>query len=149
MAEILQDVVAERVLGTEEICCGLSYAERMIGFGICTLCGILSGTLGILSLFMLNLRKFSVLFTVSVLLFLVALGLLVGWRRILTSCTERKRLIASLCLTGGVLGTIFFGLVKRMIILAILGFIVEIISFLYFALSFIPGGERLVHLLLF
>jgi hypothetical protein len=149
MSEVLQEVAAELLPGNEEVCCGLSYAERMIGFGICTLCGILSGSLAILSLFMLNLRKFSVLFTVSVLLFLVALGLLTGWRRILRSFTERNRIIASLCLTGGVLGTLFFGLVKRRIILAIIGFIVEIISFLYFALSFIPGGERLFHLLVF
>jgi len=148
MAEVLEQAAGE-ILGGEEVCCGLTYAERMIGFGISALCGILAGTLAILSLFMLNLRKFSVLFTVSVLLFLTGLCLLVGWRRILKSCSDKKRLISSLCLSGGVLITLFFGLVKRFIILAIVGFLIEIVSFLYFALSFIPGGERLFHLILF
>jgi hypothetical protein len=149
MAEALAQV-QELLPGTEGGgCCGLTYPERIIGFGIASGCGVLAGILAILSLFMLNLRKFSVLFTVSTLLFCAALGLLTGWRRLLGTCTERKRLASSLSLAAGIVTVIFFGLVKRWIILAIVGFVVEILSFLYFALSYIPGGDRLFHLLLF
>jgi hypothetical protein len=50
---------------------------------------------------------------------------------------------------GGMFVTLFFGLFKRAILLAIAGFLVETVSFLCFALSFIAGGERLFHLILF
>jgi hypothetical protein len=127
----------------------LSYAERIIGFGICSGCAVLAGFLAIVSLLILNLRKFAVLFTVSTLLFTVALGLLVGFSRLLKSCADGKRLFSSLGLGGGMFVTLFFGLFKRSILLAIAGFLVETVSFVYFALTFIPGGERLFHLLLF
>jgi hypothetical protein len=149
MVEALAQV-QELLPGTEGGgCCGLTYPERIIGFGIASICATLAGTLAIVSLFILNLRKASVLFTVSTLLYMTALGLLVGWRRLLNACTDRKRLIASLCLFGGIFIVLFFGLVKRWIILAIIGFVVELLSFLYFALSYIPGGDRLFHLLIF
>jgi hypothetical protein len=130
-------------------CCQLTYSERLIGFGISALCGTLAGFLAIISLFILNLRKFSVLFTVSTLLFIVSLGLLIGFKKLLSSFGARNRIVSGLGLFGGMSITLFFGLFKRMILLSILGFTMEILSFLYFALSFIPGGERLFHLLLF
>ena len=130
-------------------CLHLSYSERIIGFGITAVCAIFAGILSIISLLILNLRKFSVLFTVSTILFFVSLSLLVGFKKILKSCADKKRLIASGCLIGGTLFTLFFGAIKRSIILAILGFIVEIVSYLYFALSYIPGGPRLFHMILF
>jgi hypothetical protein len=149
MAEALAQV-QELLPGTEGGgCCGLTYPERIIGFGISTVCAFLAGSLAIFSLFLLNLRKASVLFTVSTLLFMFALGMLVGWRRLLNAFTDRKRLIASLCMLGGILVVLFFGLVKKWIILAIVGFVVELLAFFYFALSYIPGGDRLFHLLLF
>jgi hypothetical protein len=149
MAEALVQV-QELLPGTEGGgCCGLTYPERIIGFGISAACAILAGILAVASLLMLNPRKFSVLFTVSTLLFATALALLIGWRRILGSCAERKRLISSLSWGAGIVIVIFFGLVKRAIILTIVGFVIEVLSFLYFALSHIPGGERLFHLLVF
>jgi hypothetical protein len=149
MAELLTqigDMVPDQ---DENECLHLSYGERMIGFGICAVCGALAGVLAVLSLTILNLRKFAVLFTVSTVLFVVALGLLIGFRRILKSSMERKRIISASGLVGGMLLTLFFGVVKRFLILSIASFVVEILSFLYFALSYIPGGDRLFHMILF
>ena len=50
---------------------------------------------------------------------------------------------------GGMFIVLFFGLVKKWFILSIVGFIIEFISFLYYALSFIPGGEQIFHFILF
>jgi hypothetical protein len=149
MAEVLAQA-GELIPGHDDTgCFQLSYSERIIGFGICTGCAILAGFLAIVSLFILNLRKFAVLFTVSTLLFVIALGLLIGFARLLRSCTDGRRLVSAGGLAGGMFVTLFFGLFKKSILLAIAGFLVETVSFLYFALSFFPGGERLFHLLLF
>lgn len=149
MAEVLTTLGDVIPMTDDPGCFDLTYGERIIGFGISTLCGILSGTLAVFSLFILNLRKFAVLFTCSTLLFVGGMSLLIGCKRIVRSCSDRKRLVASICLVAGMAITLFFGVVKRAIILSVAGFILEIVSYLYFVLSFIPGGERLFHLLLF
>lgn len=149
MAEVLTQLNEMLPTSEESGCLHLSYGERIIGFGITTVCAILAGILSILALFILNLRKFSVLFTVSTVLFMVAIMLLAGFKRVMKSCTDKKRAIASGGLILGMAITLFFGLCKRQIILAIVGFALEIVSYLYFVLSFIPGGERFFHLILF
>ena len=149
MAEVLTQLTDVFPGNEDPGCLHLSFSERIIGFGIASLCGMLAGTLAIFSLFILNLRKFSVLFTVSTLLFIGALAMLVGCKRILSSCGERKRMISSIGLVCGIITTLTFGLFKRVFILAIAGFVLEIISYLYFVLTFIPGGERFFHLILF
>lgn len=133
----------------DDSCFSLTYGERIIGFGICAGCALLSGILSIVSLFILNLRKFSVLFTVSTILFMISLSLLIGCKRICSVCTDKNRLICSGVMILGITMTLFFGVYKRVMILSIAGFIVEFLSFIYFALSFIPGGERLFHYLFF
>ena len=149
MAEVLTQLT-DVLPGNEDTgCLHLSFGERIIGFGIASVCGMVAGTLAVFSLFILNLRKFSVLFTVSTLLFIGAISLLIGCKRIMSSCSDRKRMVSSICLVSGIMITLVFGLFKRVFILAIAGFVMEIVSYLYFVLSFIPGGERVFHLLLF
>lgn len=134
---------------TEDSCFQLSYSERLIGFGITGICGIFAGILSIVSLFILNLRKFAVLFTLSTISFFASLALLVGIKNVLKSCTNRKRMIASGVLVGSMILTLLFGVVKRWIVMSIISFVMEILSFLYFALSYIPGGDKLFHLIVF
>lgn len=146
MADVLTQLTD--VVQTEEPgCFDLTYSERIIGFGICAGCGLLSGILAIVSIFLLNLRKFAVLFTISTILFFVALTLLIGYKKILNSCADKSRMYASIILVCGMLFTLFFGVVKTSRILTILGFAVEFTAFLYFALSYIPGGTHLFHLI--
>lgn len=150
MAEILNQFTPEIVQTDEDAgCFNLSYSERIIGFGICAACAILAGILSIVSLMILNLRKFSVLFTVSTLLFFISLALLVGIRKLLTSCSDKKRLISACTLIFGMAFTLYFGGIRRSFIFGIIGLIIEVLSYLYFALSYIPGGSRLFHLLIF
>jgi hypothetical protein len=149
MAELLTQMGDIMPEDGEDGCLHLTYGERIIGFGICALAAVLAGILAVLALFILNLRKFAVLFTVSTLLFISALSLLIGCRRIIKSSLERKRIWGAAGLVSGMLLTLFFGVVKRFLILSIAGFALEILSFLFFALSYIPGGERLFHAVLF
>jgi hypothetical protein len=116
----------------------LSYSERLMGFGICAGCAILVGVLSIISLFVINLRKFAVLLIVATILFVVGLGLLLGFSRLVRRCKDGRRVLSSVSLPGGILITL----------LAIGGFLVETVAFLYFALSLIPGPDRLLSLLL-
>lgn len=149
MAEVLTTMTDITTTDEGSGCFHLTYSERIIGFGITAACAFFAGILSIVALFILNLRKFSVLFSVSTILFFVSLGLLVGCKRLLSSCSDKKRLISSLCLIFGMLFTLFFGAIKRSIILSIIGLAIETLSYLYFALSYIPGGTRLFHLLIF
>ena len=149
MAETL-DQLTDMINGEEpEGFLHLTYSERIIGFIITGICAILAGILSIISLFILNLRKFSVLFTLSSILFFVSLSLLVGFSKILHSCSDKKRLMASIAMVCGMALTLFFGAYKRWIILSIVSFAIEILAFLYFVLSYIPGGERFFHFILF
>ena len=88
MAEVL-DQVTDMITDEEpEGFLHLTYSERIIGFVITGICAILAGILSIVSLFILNLRKFSVLFTLSSILFFVSLSLLVGFSRLFHSCSD-------------------------------------------------------------
>ena len=127
----------------------LSMSERLIGAGISALCGAVSGFLGMAGLFMLNLRKFIVLFTLSSLLYFVSLALLIGFKRILSSCVDKRRLYSFIGMITGISITFIFGMLKKSVILAIVGFCMETLSFIYFALSYIPGGEAIFHRVLF
>lgn len=150
MAEILDQATDIFPLTEpDDSCLHLSYSERLIGFGITGICGIFAGILSIISLFILNLRKFAVLFTLSTVSFFASLALLVGLKSILKSCSNKKRMYSSLILVVSIILTLLFGVVKRWIIMSIISFVVEILSFLYFALSYIPGGDKLFHLIIF
>ena len=148
MTEIL-NAVADATQPETEGCLHLSYSERMIGAGICALCGLTAGILSIVAIFILNMRKFVVLFTISSLLFLISLCLLVGFKKICASFIDKKRIYAAIGMLCGTVFTLFFGLIKKWIILSIASFVLEFCSFIYYALSFIPGGEALFHFILF
>ena len=148
MTEILETVTD--LTGTEEQgFLHLSRTERFIAAGICALCAVTAGILSIVAIFILNMRKFVVLFTVSSLLYVISLSLLIGFKKICASCFDKKRIYSGVGMMTGMFIVLFFGLVKKWIILSIIGFVIEFISFVYYALSFIPGGEQIFHFLLF
>lgn len=148
MAEVLTAAV-EMTAPQDDGCFSLTYTERLIGFGITGVCGLVAGILSVVAVFILNMRKFVVLFTLSSILYLISLCLLIGFKRICSSFTDPKRIYSALGMLGGTIITLYFGLFKKWIILSIVGFLIEFVSFIYYALTFIPGGERLFHLLLF
>ena len=148
MTEILE-TVADLTETEDQGFFHLSRTERFIAAGICALCGLTAGILSIVAIFILNMRKFVVLFTLSSLLYLISLCLLIGFKRICSSFVDKKRIYSGAGMFTGMLIVLFFGLVKKWFILSIVGFIIEFISFVYYALSFIPGGEQLFHFLLF
>lgn len=127
----------------------LSRSERFIGAGISGLCGLVSGFLALAGLFILNIRKFIVLFTLSSVFYFVSLALLIGFKRIISSCADKKRFYSFMGILTGLLITFLFGMFKRSIIFAIVGFSIESLSFIYFVLSYIPGGEAIFHWLIF
>ncbi|EAY00381.1 pRGR, putative [Trichomonas vaginalis G3] len=148
MAEVLT-AAADLAGPQNDGCFTLTYTERLIGFGITGLCGLVAGILSIVAVFILNMRKFVVLFTLSSILYLVSLCLLIGFKRICGSFTDPKRIYSAVGLLAGTLITLYFGFVKKWIILSLVGFVIEFLSFVYYALTFIPGGEKIFHFLLF
>ena len=128
--------------------CELSKTQRLIAGVVCFLIGVFSIILALISIFLVRVRKFSLLFSISNLMFFVSIGFIVGFKTQFSSIKEKNRYIAFSVLIISMLLTFVFGIAKRNFFGILICIIIEIISFLYYSLSYVPwlGTKILSHL---
>ena len=129
---------------TPDDCLQISYTQRVIAFAFCVVLGFISGVFAIISISLLNLRKFIILYTFCNILVFCSPMLLVGVAKQCKSMFSRKRLMSTVACLTGILITVFFAMVKRRTIGVVCGFIIEFAGFV----SYIPYGDKIISWLL-
>lgn len=124
-------------------CFNLSWMERMIGAAVCGFFSFFAGTVSIMAIALLRIRKFALLFAIMNIMLFLSLGFLIGFKKLLSSLTTKERRIAAITMFLGMFITMFFAFGKTRLIGVILGFIIEFISFVFIALSYVPMGRAL------
>ena len=122
--------------------CGLTKTQRFIGFAVTAFLGIFSGFLAIIAIALLRIKKFGILFSICNIMIMSSTGLLVGFKKQLKSMKEQNRYIAAIGMIVGIMTTLLFAFRWKKRIGVVVGVIVEFVSFLYYALSYVPFGRQ-------
>lgn len=126
-------------------CLDLTFTQRLMGFGATAIIGIFSGVLSLIAISLLRIRKFSLLFAIFNLMTLSSTGFLFGFKKQLRSMFEAKRIYAAIGMLFGMITTFLFAMKYKKLIGVIIGFLIEVVSFSYYALSYLPMGTTLFH----
>jgi len=130
-------------------CFELTTTQKIIAFAVCAFFALFSGVFAVISISLLRIRKFSLLFCIMNIMIFSSIGFLVGFKKQIKSLFQKKRALASVAMIAGIVITMIFSFKWRSLIGVIVGFLIEFVSFLYYALSYIPYGDTLFHKLLF
>lgn len=126
-------------------CLDLTFTQRLMGFAATSIIGIFSGILSIIAISLIRIRKFSLLFAIFNLMTLSSTGFLFGFKKQLRSMFEAKRIYAAIGMIFGMFTTFMFAMKWKKLIGVIIGFLIEVVSFSYYALSYLPMGTTLFH----
>ena len=127
----------------ETNCLDLTFTQRMMGFVGTAVIGVFSGILSIFAIGLLRIRKFSILFAIFNLMLISSTGFLIGFKRQFNSLFSKKRIYATIGMFIGMVITMTFALKWRSLVGVIIGFLIEGISFAYYALSYLPFGREI------
>ncbi|OHT12578.1 Vesicle transport protein SFT2B [Tritrichomonas foetus] len=123
----------------------LTIKQRIIGFAVTAGLGLFSGILSIFAITLLRIRKFSLLFAICNLMILSSTGFVVGFKRQFKSLTDPKRVYSAIGMLVGMVTTFLFAMKWKYLVGVLIGFLIEVISFAYYALSYLPMGTTLFH----
>ena len=131
----------------EDLCCPkLSYTERIIGFSVCFVLGILIELLSFgsfIGLFTGHPARFAILFSIGNITSLAGTFFLVGPTRQLKNMTDKKRLITSLIYIISIIMTIISVYVFDSWILVVVFISIQFGAYIWYVLSYIPFGRQL------
>lgn len=121
----------------------LSKKQRILGFVMCLLLGSFCFSLSALYVPMLVLRarKFAMLFTLGSLFFMFSFSLLWGPVNHLRHLFSAGRLAFTSAYLFTLLGTLYFSLWFKSTVLTIIFAISQVITLIWFIVSYIPGGQ--------
>lgn len=126
-------------------CLDLTFTQRVMGFVATAIIGVFSGILSIVAISLLRIRKFTLLFAIFNMMILSSTGFLFGFKRQIRSMLEAKRIYAAIGMFFGMFTTILFAMKYKRLVGVIIGFLIEVVSFSYYALSYLPMGTALFH----
>ncbi|XP_013196113.1 uncharacterized protein LOC106139252 [Amyelois transitella] len=123
--------------------CTLSRTQRFIGFGICLFMGILCFFLSfmLLPVLLVYARKFSLLFTLGSLFFLLSFSFLYGpWNHV-KSLFSKERALATVMYGTTLIGTLYCALHLGSTLLTVLCAIAQVVSLIWMMMGSVPGGS--------
>jgi hypothetical protein len=130
----------------EDLCCPtLTFQERMIGFGVCFVVGILIEFLSfgsLIGLFSGNASRFAILFSLGNIISITGTFFLIGPKRQLKNMTDKKRLFTTLIFVASVAMTIISVYVFESWLLTILCVSIQFMAYIWYVLSYIPYGRE-------
>ena len=130
-----------------EMCPSLSLKEKLIGFSICVAIGILLDIIAWLSFPKLLKGKpatFAICFSLAILVTLAGSAFLVGLCKQITTMFKKKRWITTCIVLISLVMTIVSALVLKSVGLTIIFMIIEMLSYTWYVLSFLPFAQALV-----
>ncbi|EAY15604.1 hypothetical protein TVAG_208830 [Trichomonas vaginalis G3] len=136
----LVDLISEP---EEKDCLNLSWKERIVASIVCGFFSFFAGTMSIFAIALLRIRKFAILFAIMNLMLFLSLGFIITFKKLFSSLFQKDRKYAAIGLFVGMFITMFFAFGKVRLIGVIIGFVLEFVSFIYVALSYLPLGREL------
>ncbi|PSN58167.1 hypothetical protein C0J52_00991 [Blattella germanica] len=127
----------------KDCCPSLSRIQRIIGFCICIMMGILCFVLAAMytPVLLLKARKFALLYTMGSLFTILSFSFLWGPMNHLKHLFSRERLPFTAAYFGTLLATLYFALSVQSTPLTVLFAVGQIMALLWFLISYIPGGQ--------
>ncbi|XP_072036248.1 uncharacterized protein [Amphiura filiformis] len=127
----------------DPLCPSLSKRQRILGFMMCLLAGAIcfAMALSIAPFIVVRARKFALLYSLGSLFTISSFSLLWGpWHHVKHLCSS-QRLPFTAIYFGTMFATLYFAMVKKVMILTIVCAIFQIIALFWYIVSYIPGGQ--------
>eukprot|EP00124_Ichthyophonus_hoferi_P003378 Ihof_evm4s289 gene=Ihof_evmTU4s289 len=118
----------------------LTRMQRLYGFGICFGIGLLFSVLSIVSLMMIKIKSFTILYSLGNILSIGSTFFLVGPMSHLKTMCVKDRAVASAVVFISIGLTLMAGLWWRSGILALIFVLVQLAAMFWYSLSYIPYG---------
>ncbi|XP_069705738.1 uncharacterized protein [Periplaneta americana] len=127
----------------KDCCPSLSRVQRIIGFCICIMLGLLCFVLAAMytPVLLLKARKFALLYTMGSLFTICSFSFLWGPMNHLRHLFSRERLPFTAAYFGTLFATLYFALHVQSTPLTVLCAVGQIVALLWFLISYIPGGQ--------
>eukprot|EP01013_Petalomonas_cantuscygni_P033822 TRINITY_DN61053_c0_g1_i1.p2 TRINITY_DN61053_c0_g1~~TRINITY_DN61053_c0_g1_i1.p2 ORF type:complete len:170 (+),score=12.66 TRINITY_DN61053_c0_g1_i1:135-644(+) len=129
--------------GGEDTCCpALSFTQRLTGFAICGLSGVLFSLIA--WTFWYSPSKFAFFFTTGNLLGLISTVFLVGPRRHLEMMWEETRRVAVAVYLLSMMATLVAIFFLHSALLSLVMIVCQYVAFAWYCLTFIPYGRETI-----
>jgi len=130
-------------VGKSESVFGLSRFQRIIGFFLCLIAGISCFTLAsfYIPVLLFKARKFGALYTLGSCFFLFSFALLWGPYSFMGHLFSKPRLPMTLSYLFSLTATLYCSILMRSTILTVVCASVQVVTLIWFLLSYVPGGE--------
>jgi uncharacterized membrane protein len=127
----------------------LTAKQRMLGFTICFGFAILNFVLAFFCLYLIlvTARLFTLFYTLGVSSLFLSSMFFVGPFRQIQSMFTWNRIIPSIIFLGSLLLTLYFSLMMQSLAIVFFLIFVQIISFSWYILTYIPYGEQMIGML--
>jgi len=130
----------------EELCCpDLTYNQRLIGFCVCFVLGLLielASFGSIVGLVSGNPTRFAILFSIGNIISITGTFFLVGPKKQFKNMTDKKRLITTLVFVGSVIMTIVSVIFFENWVLTLVFVLIQFAAYIWYVLSYIPYGRE-------
>ncbi|XP_075211029.1 uncharacterized protein LOC142318331 [Lycorma delicatula] len=126
-----------------DCCPSMTRMQRITGFCLCICMGGFCFTLSAMYIpvLLLKARKFALLFTMGSLFFMCSFSFLWGPLEHIKHLFSKERLLFTLCYLSSLFATLYFALIPRSTPLTLLFGVAQVISLLWFIVSYLPGGQ--------
>eukprot|EP00298_Acanthocystis_sp_HF-20_P026970 c4829_g1_i1.p1 GENE.c4829_g1_i1~~c4829_g1_i1.p1 ORF type:complete len:168 (-),score=34.07 c4829_g1_i1:138-641(-) len=126
------------------LCPSLSKTQRLYGFCICFVVGIVISVIGYITLLTGNLTSFAVLYTFGNLVAIASSSFIAGPCRQLKSMFSPTRRIATIVYLLAIILTLVVAFATGKPALCILMIIVQWLALIWYILTYIPYGRKMV-----
>jgi len=134
------------VTGNDSPCPSLGFKQRVFGFVVCTVVGVLMSILGGVLLFFGNIIAFAVLYSIGNLVTVGGTLFLTGPQKQLKSMFDKTRIIATVVWIIALILTlvIAFTVGKKVPFLIIIFVIIQALAFAWYSISYIPFAHKAI-----
>ncbi|KAL6122248.1 hypothetical protein NUSPORA_00714 [Nucleospora cyclopteri] len=122
---------------------GLTYSQRFIAFTLCVIMGIVSFFYSLVNILFIITKpaKFAVPYAFSNLCFFISIGFIKGFRTYFRDLNASHKRIYSYTFLFSTVVTLYFASNSFYVTSLVIMFF-QVISFICFAISFVPGGAQ-------
>jgi len=140
------DSVANAVVPNESMCPSLSLKQRVIGFAVCAIIGVLFSILAGIMIFppFINFVGFGVLYTLGTIAAIGSTSFLIGPMRQLKKMFEKTRIVATIVFLLSIVATMVVAFVVQIGALVLVCVVIQFLAFTWYSLSFIPFARDAV-----
>lgn len=125
----------------------LSLTERLIAFGICMCAGTVLDILAWFSVIKIIEGKpqtFALCFSIGIIVSMAGSGFLIGFRRQCSMMFKPSRFITTVIFLSALALTLISALILQSRLLTLIFMIIEILAYIWYVLSYLPFGQKLV-----